>query len=212
MLKEIYNYIDKLPKDFGTSFEFKDNICCFECFGIKWYFDAVRAQEKETKETTPFEYLLNCIQKIELPNKIITNKKIIEYLLQKTQHFIFQHLYSIAEKLKISYLYHQIQFIPFIFKQIDEGDGRVYWRVFKSFGFKNPKDPDFRKIISNQVLLKWTTSNIIKDQEEEFEKMKTLQFFVNPQLYNEIYKQTKLTKDLERKVDAIYSQIKARRK
>lgn len=212
MLKEIYNYLDNLPKDFETSFEFKDSICCFECFDIKWYFDVVRAQEKITEKITSFEYLLNCIQKIESPDKIITDKKIIKYLLKRMQHFIFQHLYSIAEKLKLGYLYHQIQFIPFIFKQIDEGEGRVYWRVFKSLGFKNPRDPDFRKIISNHILLKWTTFNMIKDQEEEFEKMKTLQFFVNPQLYSEVYKQTRLTKELERKVDAIYSQIKARRK
>ena len=78
----------------------------------------------------------------------------------------------------------------------------------KENSFATPsKDFDFQNfLVHDQSKIGFTF------QEEDFEKMKTLQFFVNPELYREIYKQKELTEKVKQKVDMMQHQLSVRSK
>lgn len=210
MLSEIYNYIDALPKQVQDIFKVKEYVCSVEYFGYRWYFDVSIPEKEPEKYKNWFDYLVTAIVKVESKNQQIENKKLIEHILKKSQSFVSSYLYTIVAKLRAGYLYHQVQFVPFMFKQIEDDETRLHWKVFSLLGFKSIKDSNYQEIMSNPVLLKWIIHNITKDQQDEVEKLKALQMFINPEMYREVYKQTRLTKDLLSKVNTIYGQLKAK--
>lgn len=201
---EIYKYIERLPKTFEDVFRSEGNLCRIERFGCAWYFgvgDIINFTDR-------YEYLIESVKAIEVKTNRITDKNVIRRIIDNCQLVVVQQLLQIVDHLFTGHLNHQIQYSPFIASQIDDGVGRIYWRVFHTLGFRNIKDQDFLNIISNPLLLRWAIRNITKDAEEEFEKWKTLQFFINPEMYRDIYKSGELAKDMEEKIKLLTERAK----
>ena len=209
-MSEVYNYIERLPKSFDEQFQRCDDYCRVVIDKFTFYIDVLDVIFDSMIDD--FNFLVDSIKIIETNGKRLTDRFSIRELLKRCHPGVIDLLTNATEHLRVAYIYHHIQFIPFILKQIDEGSGRAHWKIFKSLGFKNIRDKDFLKILSVPFLFHWTINNIHKDEEEEFEKFKSLQLFINPNLYKDVYKQQELTKELKKKVDVISFQIKDMRR
>jgi hypothetical protein len=133
------------------------------------------------------EFQKNLLWIKEIKTGALVRKEVAQKLFSLCSEFLVSDIYFSLLILYTCYIIVKEK-LENRFSEFSKTDlARSIWKIFIALRFKDPSDKNFLKIISQPHISNWIVENIVKDQQEELDRLKALQLFMNPELFSEVY-------------------------